>query len=119
LVVGHDASPGLHLHPVTLSAHGVDMVASLPLKCAFDWHCLQCIVNAFGTQEYKNFPNVEFFKTVSDPLRHDEYEADNKIELPYPSSHFDRYLAEQRRRQMARERREEMAKWYSGISSDI
>jgi hypothetical protein len=56
--------------------------------------------------------------TASDALD-DEYEYDNEIEPPYPSSHFDRYLVEQRRRQMARERREEMAEWSSGISSDI
>ena len=113
----HDASAGLHLYPVTLSAN-VDMVTSLPLKGAFDWHYLQCTVNAFGTPQYKNFPNIEFFKTASNALD-DEYEDDNGIDSPYPSSRLDRYLAEQDRRKMARERREAMAQWSSEILDDI
>ena len=94
------------------------MVASLPLKGAFDWHYLQCILNAFGTVQYKNFPNIEFFKTASDALS-DECEDDNKTEPPYPSSRFDQYLAEQGRRQMARKRREKVVQWSSGIPSGI
>jgi hypothetical protein len=41
------------------------------------------------------------------------------IEPPYPSYHFDRYLEEQGRRQMALDHYKEVLQWTSGIPSSI
>ena len=80
----------------------------------------------FGTPQYKNFPDIKYFvypfKTVAE-ISGDEYEFedndDSEIDPPYPSFRFDRYLAEQGRRQMVLERREEVVKWSSGVPSGI
>lgn len=100
------------------------MVTSLPPKGA-DWHYLQCDINVFSPQ-YKNFPNIKLFYVVNhDPFKiafdvsDEEYKDDEETELLYPSYRFDRYLAEQGKRQTMRKHLEEMAEWPSGISSDI
>jgi len=115
-----DAIPDLHLHPVTLVAHNA--VAPLPPPGAFNWHYLQCVIEVFGTPEYKNFPDIKYFvypfKTAAD-ISDDEYEDNDEIDPPYPSYRFDRYLAEQGRRQMVLERHEEVVQWSSGIPSGI
>ena len=80
----------------------------------------------FGTPQYKNFPDIKYFvypfKTAAD-ISSDEYEFedndDSEIDPPYPSFRFDRYLAEQGRRQMVLERHEELVKWSSGLPSRI
>jgi hypothetical protein len=92
----------------------------LPPEGVFDWHYLQCVVRAFGTPQYQNFPNINFFvhpfKTAhDDDDSDDEYTDNDEAELPYPSYRFDRYLEEQGRRQMALERREAVGRWSSGI----
>jgi hypothetical protein len=101
---------------VTLIAHNA--VSPLPPPGAFNWHYLQCIIGVFGTQQYKDFPDIKYFvypfKTADD-ISDDEYEDNDETDPPYPSYRFDRYLAEQGRRQMALERHEEMIQWSSGI----
>lgn len=72
----------------------------------------------YGTPQYKNFPDIKYFvypfKTADD-ISDDEYEDNDEIDPPYPSYRFDRYLAEQGRRQMVLERNEEIVKWSSGL----
>jgi hypothetical protein len=52
---------------VTLSAHAP---VPLPLKGAFDWHYFQCVIQKFGTAEYRAVQGIHFladaFKTDSD-----------------------------------------------------
>ncbi|KIM44258.1 hypothetical protein M413DRAFT_443277 [Hebeloma cylindrosporum] len=110
--------PDLHLHPLTLIAR--NPVAPMPPPGIFNWHYMQCVIELFGTPQYKKFPNIKYFihpfNTAAD-IADDEYmyEDDDETEPPYPSYRFDRYLAEQGRRQMALERHEEMVQWSSGI----
>jgi hypothetical protein len=51
--------PPLHCYQLTLSVRRGTI--SLPLKGAFDWHYLQCVIRRFGTQAYQDFPNIRFF----------------------------------------------------------
>ena len=103
-----------------LEAHST--VAALPPTGAFNWRYLQCVIGVFGTPEYKNFPNIKYFVypfKTADEISEEEYEDDEDTDPPYPSYRFDRYLAEQGRRQMALERHEEMVQWASRVPSDM
>jgi len=44
--------PPLHLHQVTLSSHGGNVI--LPPNGVFNWHYLQCVAKQFATSEYKS-----------------------------------------------------------------
>lgn len=106
----------LHLHQLTFVAQNA--FALLPPPGVFNWHYLQCVIKVFGTPQYKNFPDIKYFvypfKTADD-ISDDEYEDNDEIDPPYPPYRFDRYLAEQGRRQMVLERNEEIVKWSSGL----
>jgi hypothetical protein len=90
----------------------------LPPKGIFDWHYLQCIAKRFATSDYKTFDNIYFsvqpFKTddTDDELELEDYDG---IEPPYPTYHFDRYLAQEGGKQMLLERAEAVALWASGV----
>ncbi|KIM41748.1 hypothetical protein M413DRAFT_27333 [Hebeloma cylindrosporum] len=115
-LAGLENARGLHLHPVTLVAHS--QVAHLPPPGVFNWHYLQCVIGVFGTAQYKDFPDIKYFVypfKTADEISEDEYEDNDETEPPYPSYRFDRYLAEQGRRQMALQRHEEVVRWSSGI----
>jgi len=105
---------------VTLSVKAGDV--PLPPQGVFDWHYIQCVITRFGTRSYKGFLDINFFvypfKTASDDSD-EEYMDNDDIEPPYPSYHFDRYLEEQGRRQMALDRYKEVLQWTSGIPSSI
>jgi hypothetical protein len=110
--------PLLHNFVVTLSVN--DDNTPLPPRGVFDWHYLQCVVKRFGTPSYKNFTDIAFcvlpFKTASEDSE-EEYLDDDKIEPPYPSYRFDRYLEEQAKIRMTRERNREVLQWSSEIPS--
>lgn len=114
--------PRLHLYPVTLSIRNGS--TALPPPGVFDWHYLECVIGTFATQDYKNFLDIEYdvhpFKTSDDSDSGDEldYECfDNhpEVEPPYPSFHFDQYVAARWERRRALERNQEVARWASGI----
>ena len=110
--------PRLHLHPVMLSVH--DGPKALPSKGVFDWHYLQCVAKRFATQDYKELPGIYFsvypFKTNSDDTDDEfEFEDYDGIEAPYPTYYFNRFLAEQWRKQMLHEQAEEVALWAAGV----
>jgi hypothetical protein len=72
---------------VTLSAHTGEV--SLPPPGVFGWHYLHCVIRAFGTPEYKNFPNIAYpFKTEDRDGEH-EYMAIDEAGSPFPSSHLE------------------------------
>lgn len=113
-------APLLHLYQVTLSVHEGD--TPLPSRGTFDWHYLQCVIRAFGTQDYRNYPDIRYpvhpFKTADDfdDEWDDEYFDDHpEVEPPYPSYRFDRFLAKQGENLRELKRNEEVARWASGI----
>ncbi len=114
--------PRLHSYKMTLSVH--DGPEALPPKGVFDWHYLQCVAKQFATQDYKELSGIYFtvhpFKT-SDDDTDDEFEFENYdgIEPPYPTYHFDRFLAEQGRKQILHEQAEAVALWAAGIIPDV
>jgi len=92
----------------------------LPLNGVFNWHYLQCVANQFAASEYKSVHDIYFhvypFKTENDELSDEfEFDGNDEIEPPYPTYHFDRFMAEQGRRQMIEERNQEVALWSAGI----
>jgi hypothetical protein len=111
--------PLLHMYSVTLSVHDGD--DPLPPKGVFDWHYMQCVIDRFGTPQYRGFPDIRFFvlpfKTADDDDddSDDEFEDDGDTKPPYPSYRFERFLAEQWKRQMMQERFQAVAEWSSGI----
>jgi len=114
--------PPLHLYQVTLSVHGGH--EHLPPKGVFDWHYLQCVTKRFATSEYKSVPDIYFhfhsypFKTASDESDDEfEFEDNDEIEPPYPTYYFDRFMAEQGRKQMIDERNQEVALWSAGVET--
>ena len=103
---------------MTFSVHGGN--EPLPPKGVFDWHYLQCVAKRFATAEYKSVPSIYFhdnpFKTASNDSDDSFDSEDNdEIEPPYPTYRFDRFMAEQGRKQMNNERNEEVALWSAGI----
>jgi hypothetical protein len=75
--------------------------------------------------QYKNFGGIAFFvypfRTDSDSddsddqyTDIDEIDPDNP---PWPSYNFDKFLREQGKKRMARERHEAVVKWSSGVAS--
>jgi len=119
LAIADDKMPRLHLYTVNLSLHDPDPTVSLPPKGIFDFHYLQCVLTVFATPQYKNLPNVKFFshpfKTMWDDDSDEEFVDDGVKEPPCPSWRFDRFLAEQGRRQMMLERNEEVRRWTGGV----
>lgn len=98
--------PLLHLHTVTLSIH--EGTVDLPSKGTFDWHYLQCVIKTFGTFDYKNFSNIEYFehpfRTDSDDDGSDsEYQDNDENKLLWPTYQYDQLLMEQGRRETERE----------------
>lgn len=61
----------------------------LALSNIFNEHSAQCVIREFATQDYRNFPGVEFFDH-STPLMI----LTNKPDRPCPIHHFHRFLAE-------------------------
>jgi len=107
---------------VTLSVHAGS--ETLPPKGVFDWHYLQCVAKRFATQDYKELPGIYFsvypFKTSDDDSDEEfEFEDYDGVEPPYPTYRFDRFLAEQGRKQMLHERAEAVAQWTSGITPGV
>ena len=104
---------------VTLTVHGGS--DQLPPKGVFDWHYLQCVVSRFGTDQYKNIPNIYYFvhpfKTADDDSE-EEFEDDDD-EPPYPTYRFDRFMAEQWEKHREQEHRGEIAQWSSGVVSGV
>jgi hypothetical protein len=103
---------------VTLSVHAG--TEPLPPKGVFGWHYLQCVAKRFATSDYKLFPAIYFyvypFKTTSDESDDEfEFEDNDEIEPPYPTYRFDRFMAEQGKKQMIHERNQEVALWSAGI----
>ena len=103
---------------MTLSVHGG--TEPLPPTGVFDWHYLQCVFKRFATSEYKSIPNIYFhdypFKIASDDSDDSfDFEDNDEIEPPYPTYRFDRFMAEQGRKQMINERNQEVALWSAGV----
>lgn len=116
--------PPLHLDLVTLSAHDGSVPSSLPAKGTFDWHYLQCVIQAFGTPDYRNLYNIRFRVhpesdgSGSDGDSHNDSDEINS-EPSWPTYHIDRFLLEQARRQVRKERDEAVAQWSSMVPSGI
>lgn len=99
----HDNDSTLHGHVVTFSAHDI---VPLPLKGAFDWHYIQCIIKKFGTAEYRAIVNIRF---VADPFKTDSDYSDDECddtEPPWLTYNYDKFRAEQ-------ERKSVLAEWAS------
>ena len=47
----------------------------MPLKGAFDWHYVQCILKKFGTAEYRAIVNIRF---LADPFETDSDYSDDE-----------------------------------------
>jgi hypothetical protein len=113
--------PPLHLHSVTLSVHGGS--EHLPPKGVFDWHYLQCVVQRFGTDQFKTVPNIAFFvcpfKTADDDSEDEFEDNDHDKEPPCPTYRFDRFMAKQWNKHREQEDFRGMAQWSSGIISGV
>jgi len=105
-------SPQLHGYIITLSIHGI-YNTPLPPPGVFNWHYLQCVIKRFGTPEFMNLPNINYFiqpfKTASD--NEDSDDNDNyDTNPPYPSYGFNSY---------AQDKYEDTMEWVSGLPSAI
>ena len=100
-----------------------DPGVALPPPGLFSWHYLQCVAKRFATKDYKSYPNIHFhvfpFKTDDDDDIDDMPgpEDGNDSEPPYPTYHFDQYLARQARLLDMNERAEGIALWSANVAS--
>ena len=113
-----DGTATLHEHKIVLAKHGGP--CKLPPPGVFNWHYLQCVLKRFGTNDYKNFPNVRYyelpFKTIDDS--DEEYDSDDEIDPPpYPSYGFDRYMSQQAEHLRLVKRSSFVAAWRGEIAS--
>lgn len=109
------------MYQVTLSVHGGNK--PLPPPGVFDWHYLQCVTRKFGTNQYKQIPNIAFFvytfKTADDDSDSEEFEDDVNDEPPCPSYRFDRMMGQIYQKHQEQERFKELAQWASEVEREV